>query len=104
MGKTMKTDAATDLASHHAGAGFPHRRADLRPGEGPDPDPRSVPRQHRRIARPLARHAHAAQETQVLPRAERLRSVSVPKAVAAFLVAGLLVLTAVGLVLALALR
>ena len=44
------------------------------------------------------------QPTQVLPRAERLRSVSVPKAVAAFLVAGLVVLTAVGLVLALALH
>ena len=44
------------------------------------------------------------QPTQVLPRTERLRSVSVPKAVAAFLVAGLVVLTAVGLVLALALH
>ena len=43
-------------------------------------------------------------ETQLLPQAERLRSVSVPKAVAAFLVAGLVVLTAVGLVLALALH
>ena len=44
------------------------------------------------------------QSTQVLPRAERFRSVSVPKAVATFLVAGLVVLTAVGLVLALALH
>ncbi len=44
------------------------------------------------------------QQTQVFARTERLRSVSVPKAVAAFLVAGLFVLTAVGLVLALALR
>ena len=43
-------------------------------------------------------------ETQLLPQAERLRSVSVPKAVAAFLVAGLVVLTAVGLALALALH
>jgi len=41
---------------------------------------------------------------RVLARNERLRSVSVPKAVAAFLVAGLVVLTAVGFVLALALR
>jgi two-component system NarL family sensor kinase len=44
------------------------------------------------------------QPTQVLPRAERLRRVSVTKAVATFLVAGLFVLTAVGLVLALALH
>ena len=35
---------------------------------------------------------------------ERLRTVSVPKAVAAFLVAGLVVLSAIGIVLALALR
>lgn len=39
-----------------------------------------------------------------LVRFERLRSVSVPKAVAAFLVAGLVVLTAIGVALALALR
>jgi two-component system, NarL family, sensor kinase len=45
-----------------------------------------------------------SQGTQAFARTERLRSVSVPKAVAAFLVAGLVVLTAVGLVLALALR
>jgi Signal transduction histidine kinase len=44
------------------------------------------------------------QRTQVPARTERLRTVSVPKAVAAFLVAGLFVLTAVGIVLALALR
>ena len=44
------------------------------------------------------------QRTQALARTERLRTVSVPKAVAAFLVAGLIVLTAVGLVLALALH
>jgi len=44
------------------------------------------------------------QRTQVPARTERLRTVSVPKAVAAFLVAGLFVLTAVGIVLAVALR
>lgn len=44
------------------------------------------------------------QRTQVPARTERLRTVSVPKAVAAFLVAGLFVLTAVGIVVALALR
>jgi two-component system, NarL family, sensor kinase len=41
---------------------------------------------------------------QMPARGERLRVVSVPKAVAAFLVAGLFVLTAVGIVLAVALR
>ena len=41
---------------------------------------------------------------QALARTERLGTVSVPKAVAAFLVAGLVVLTAIGVVLALALR
>jgi two-component system NarL family sensor kinase len=44
------------------------------------------------------------QRTQVLARTERLGTVSVPKAVAAFLVAGLVVLSAIGVVLALALR
>lgn len=44
------------------------------------------------------------QHSRVLARAEKLRSVSVPKAVAAFLVAGLVVLSAIGVVLALALR
>ncbi len=41
---------------------------------------------------------------QVRAHAEQLRSVSVPRAVAAFLVAGLVVLSAIGVVLALALR
>jgi two-component system NarL family sensor kinase len=41
---------------------------------------------------------------QALARTERLGTVSVPKVVAAFLVAGLVVLTAIGVVLALALR
>jgi two-component system NarL family sensor kinase len=44
------------------------------------------------------------QRRRALARTQRLRTVSVPKAVAAFLVAGLVVLTAVGVVLALALR
>lgn len=43
-------------------------------------------------------------QPQALARAERLGTVSVPKAVATFLVAGLVVLTAVGVVLGLALR
>ena len=45
-----------------------------------------------------------AQPRPALARTERLRTVSVPKAVAAFLVAGLVVLTAVGIALAFALR
>jgi signal transduction histidine kinase len=45
-----------------------------------------------------------AQRSQAITRTERLNTVSVPKAVAAFLVAGLVVLTAIGVVLALALR
>jgi two-component system, NarL family, sensor kinase len=44
------------------------------------------------------------QRSQAIAHTERLRTVSVPKAVAAFLVAGLVVLTAVGIALALALR
>jgi two-component system, NarL family, sensor kinase len=44
------------------------------------------------------------QRSQAVDRADRLDAVSVPKAVAAFLVAGLVVLTAIGVVLALALR
>jgi two-component system, NarL family, sensor kinase len=44
------------------------------------------------------------QRSQALVRTERLGTVSVPKAVATFLVAGLVVLTAIGVVLALALR
>jgi two-component system NarL family sensor kinase len=44
------------------------------------------------------------QRRQAIARTKRLRTVSVPKAVAAFLVAGLVVLTAVGVVLAFALR
>lgn len=45
-----------------------------------------------------------SQRRQAPIRTERLRTVSVPKAVAAFLVAGLVVLTTVGIALALALR
>jgi signal transduction histidine kinase len=44
------------------------------------------------------------QRSQVFARTDRLGTVSVPKAVAAFLVAGLVVLTAIGVTLALALR
>ena len=45
-----------------------------------------------------------AHRRQVRAHTEQLRSVSVPRAVAAFLVAGLIVLSAIGVVLALALR
>ena len=45
-----------------------------------------------------------SQRTQAIARTDQLRSVSVPRAVAAFLVAGLVVLSAIGIVLALALR
>jgi len=41
---------------------------------------------------------------QAIARTDQLRSVSVPRAVAAFLVAGLVVLSSIGIVLALALR
>ena len=44
------------------------------------------------------------QRTQAIARTDQLRSVSVPRAVAAFLVAGLVVLSSIGIVLALALR
>jgi signal transduction histidine kinase len=44
------------------------------------------------------------QRSQAIARTERLGTVSVPKAVAAFLVAGLVVLTAIGVVLAVQLR
>ena len=45
-----------------------------------------------------------ARRRQLRAHTEQLRSVSVPRAVAAFLVAGLVVLSAIGVVLALALR
>ena len=45
-----------------------------------------------------------SQRSQAVARTDRLGTVSVPKAVAAFLVAGLVVLTAIGVALALALR
>jgi two-component system, NarL family, sensor kinase len=44
------------------------------------------------------------QRKPAIARTDQLRSVSVPRAVAAFLVAGLVVLSAIGIVLALALR
>jgi len=45
-----------------------------------------------------------SQRAEAMAETERLRTVSVPKAVAAFLVAGLVVLTAIGVALAIALR
>ena len=45
-----------------------------------------------------------SQRAEAMAETERLRTVSVPKAVAAFLVAGLVVLTSIGVALAIALR